>query len=318
MSPVAKGGQIVLEPGQVAVCVHCHAIAECGYVDTDEACIDCGAGGVIVRDVLSRGRKAIAARWGEDVARTGFTGTPNVLLAHLTALKLKPLDHLLLELIEMHRRESEEAWPSEQTLADLTDMSVSQVGRRLRGLRQRGLIEWTRSRGYAGQWGHRIYTRHGLARVCQLIAANRRADQDEWQGVSELLDELAKEATHRASARGGATAHQRPVDHTASVRGGEPQMSAPPPRTSAVDHSASVQSTTAHQCATNKRQVEAEANEPDSPYGASLALSRDDGPPDESDDEDPFAVFDVPTTSRSSRPRPSKSSPSPSRLRTPR
>lgn len=248
-----------------------------------------------------RGRKAIAARWGDDTAACGFTATPNVLLAHLAALGLSPLDVVLLDLIELHRRESEQAWPGEALLAELAGVSVSQVGRRLRQMRTAGLIEWTRERGYGGQWSYRIYTRHGLTAVCGLLAANRRAQPDddlpaeerrarERAGLPELLSKLAK--AHRASVQcGGTTAHEGAVDHSASVRGGE-QKSAPPPRISAVDHRAPVQSTTAHQCATKQRQVEQEAKEPDSPKGASSRASRIDGAHEQL--ADPFALPDEP------------------------
>lgn len=255
----ARGGQITLEPGQVAVCVHCHAIAEGGFVDTDERCIECGQGGVIVRDVLDRGRKAIAARWGEDTARTGFTGTPNVLLEHLVTLGLSPLDVVLLDLIELHRRESEQAWPSEARLAELSGKSVDTVGRRLRRLRERGLIEWTHERGVDGRWAHCTYTRKGLTAVCALLAANRRAEHDETAGLDDLLAEL---------------------DHTAVVQGGEPS-NASPHCTDAASHTAPVQPATRHQCSTKQRQVEAEANETESSNEASDALSRADVPQDD-------------------------------------
>ena len=279
-----------LSTGEIIECQDCQARYDRADVETWESgddplgCPACGCEGWM-RGFLFREQKdkKVAARWGDDVAACGFVVKPNVLLEHSPALGLSALDLQLLDLLELHRRESAQAWPSEALLAELAGVSVSQVGRRLRRLRDRGLIEWTRERGHGGRWEHRVYTRHGLERVCQLLAANRRAPDHpdlpaqerrvrERAGLADLLGELRD---HRASVRGGDhSASVRGGDHSASVRGGEhenvretPENGATtahqcsdPPRTGAVDHRASVTD--------EIEAVEAEAEEADSANAA--------------------------------------------------
>lgn len=206
---------------------------------------------MVVRDVLARGRKAIAARWGEDVARTGFTVEPDVLTDNLEALGLTALDFFLLHCIERRRRERPEAWEDERTLAGRAGVTPGHARKRLHRMRSAGLIEWTRERGYGGRWEHRVYTRHGLTKVCALIAANRRADREELAGVAELLADLR----HRASVRGGAADPPGAVDHRSSVSGGgdgsTARIDASPPILEEQHHRSSRSTTTDPGGATN-------------------------------------------------------------------
>lgn len=266
------------------VCTRCGADVEADLCTTDGAseillspCCE-----VVVRPSRpdQRGLKKIARRWGEDVARTGFTVEPDVLTDHLDALGLTPLDFFLLHCIERRRRDRPEAWEDERTLAEKAGVSPGHARKRLHRMRSAGLIEWTRERGYGGRWEHRVYTRYGLAAACQLIAANRRADRPDLAGVAELLAELR----HRASARGGSTDPPGAVVTTDPPGAVEVPPASSPPILQEQHHRAS-RSTTTDPGGATKQSPSTEALEADSPNGASDAHSRADAPHEDDESE---------------------------------
>lgn len=199
MTALRRRDEVELDHGEVAICHSCEAVAvaDDGLV-VDERCTQCGSDGVIVRDLGATGNKSISSRWSADVAACGFVATPNVFQDHFTDLGLSVLDYVLLDLIEQHRRDEDlRSWPSQETLARKAGKSESQVERRLKAMRARGLIDWTKERRRGGQFEFNVYTRAGLSEVCALIAANRRARlEDEMTGVDALLVKLAQRAAH--------------------------------------------------------------------------------------------------------------------------
>jgi hypothetical protein len=164
----------------------------------------CGTEGAFVpRDPVRRDERSMAKRWGEHVAACGWTATPNVLLDHLGALGLDTVDVTLLALLERHRMTAnEQAWPSRATLARLAGKSEHYVGRRLGRLVARGLIERHERPRRGGHWPGSGYTRSGLTRALQLIAANRRAGKPEDDGLAKLLDELDRSAPMHSPSTG--------------------------------------------------------------------------------------------------------------------
>lgn len=245
---------------EVLVCVHC------GSITDGERCHECGGGGAVAHDVAARGRKAMSARWGEDVAACGFTSTPNVLLEHLPALGLEAVDLVLLELLEKFRRggPGHLVRPGVDHLAERIGLGERQTRRRLDELVRRGLIEREARPGERGRWPHNEYTRHGLTAALTLIAANRRAGlkgEAELEGLAALLDELPPDPEDRRSPT--TAGHTRPRPAVMGDRDRRSPMS------------------------DEEEAVEEDAIEEDSRDRAPIALSRDGGRID-FDDDIPF------------------------------
>jgi hypothetical protein len=67
--------------------------------------------------------KVLEAKWGKPLIANGFTAIPDAIFRNQKALKLKPLDVLiLLHLSSYWWKPSENPWPAKGTIADAIDV----------------------------------------------------------------------------------------------------------------------------------------------------------------------------------------------------
>lgn len=297
------------DPEHGLVCTHCGADVDADFCeltgdDADAPLLSpCCATVTRPSRPDQRGRKAMAARWGEDVAACGFVVTPNVLLEHLAALGLEALDCLLLELLESRRRgdsvsASTPAFPSVGWLASRADTSDATVKRRLGAMVEAGLLE-RQERRRPGTQRHlpSAYRRVGLTAVLDLIAGNRRAGRDDLENVPRLRAELRAHAETHSSrvSRGDHECHSSRVSRGSDpqVTGDlspEPQTTADPQLTGDPDPRLIREPTHSSRVTREVEDVKQRTNETDSLSRAPTA-SQIDGPHPVSDEEEPFDWF---------------------------
>jgi hypothetical protein len=99
-------------------------------------CLDaeCGVVGMLVADAFS-----LEQRFGADLVRAGWTPLPDALLS--AELDFGPHELLVIWVLESYRWRPGPVWPSHDTIATRTGLSVSTVKRTLRGLINTGLIK---------------------------------------------------------------------------------------------------------------------------------------------------------------------------------
>jgi DNA-binding MarR family transcriptional regulator len=82
----------------------------------------------------------LIAKWSELVMEDGFTAIPNLLIDHLVDLQINPLELSVLIAIEKHRFSGDTAWPSNETIGQITGYSPRHVNRITNELYQRNLL----------------------------------------------------------------------------------------------------------------------------------------------------------------------------------
>jgi hypothetical protein len=82
----------------------------------------------------------LIAKWSELVMEDGFTAIPNLLIDHLVDLQINPLELSVLIAIEKHRFSGDTAWPSNETIGQITGYSPRHVNRITNELCQRNLL----------------------------------------------------------------------------------------------------------------------------------------------------------------------------------
>lgn len=88
----------------------------------------------------SKDQTLLESKWSELVLEDGYTVIPNLLLDHMVDLKINPLELSVIIVIEKHRFFGDTAWPSNETIGQITGFSPRHINRITNELYQRNLL----------------------------------------------------------------------------------------------------------------------------------------------------------------------------------
>ena len=95
--------------------------------------------------------KVLEAKWGKTLIAAGFTALPDVIFQYQKALKLKPLDVLvLLHLASYWWKPNENPWPAKGTIADAIDVDPRTVQRSIAKMEALGYVQRIERKAKAG------------------------------------------------------------------------------------------------------------------------------------------------------------------------
>lgn len=148
----------------------------------------------VPKSAATGAEKVLEAKWGKAVIAAGFTALPDVIFQNQKALKLQPLDVLiLLHLSSYWWKPDENPWPAKGTIADAIGVDPRTVQRSIKRMEDLGYVKRIERKAKAGDNLSNEYDLRGLAR-----AAKKLAD--------EKIDLKAKRAAEDKSRREAPTA----------------------------------------------------------------------------------------------------------------
>lgn len=114
---------------------------------------------------MAIGAEKVLAKWKPLIA-SGFTALPDVIFQNQKALKLKPLDLLiLLNLASYWWKPNENPWPSKSTIADTVDVNPRTVQRSIKKMEDLGYIKRIARKATAGDDISNEYDLRGLVKA---------------------------------------------------------------------------------------------------------------------------------------------------------
>jgi hypothetical protein len=142
----------------------------------------------------SETEKVLERKWGKSLIAAGFTALPDVIFQNQKALKLKPLDVMvILHLASYWWKPTENPWPAKGTIADALDVDPRTVQRSIKKMEDLGYIKRIERKAKAGDNLSNEYDLRGLVKVGKKYA-------------EEKLDLKAKRAAEDKSRRATPTA----------------------------------------------------------------------------------------------------------------
>ena len=115
--------------------------------------------------------KVLEAKWGKTLIAAGFTALPDVIFQYQKALKLKPLDVLiLLHLASYWWKPNENPWPSKGTIADAIDVDPRTVQRAIKKMEDLGYVKRIVRKAKAGDNLTNEYDLRGLVKAGKKFA----------------------------------------------------------------------------------------------------------------------------------------------------
>jgi DNA-binding MarR family transcriptional regulator len=125
---------------------------------------------------VSGTEKVLEAKWGKTLIAAGFTALPDVIFQSQKALKLKPLDVLiLLHLASYWWKPNENPWPAKGTIADAIDVDPRTVQRSIKKMEELGYIKRIARKAKAGDNLSNEYDLRGLTKVAKKHAEEKIA-----------------------------------------------------------------------------------------------------------------------------------------------
>lgn len=113
-------------------------------------------------------------RWGKALIAAGFTALPDVIFLNQKALKLKPLDVvILLHLASYWRDGGSNPWPAKGTLAAAIDVDVSTVRRSIKKMEGLGYVKRIIRKTTFGDNNSNEYDLRGLIAATEHLAKER-------------------------------------------------------------------------------------------------------------------------------------------------
>ena len=129
----------------------------------------------------STAKKVLEEKWGSPLLSEGFTVMPNIVFQHQKALKLKPLDVLiLLHLIAYWWKANEPPRPAKGTIAMALNVDPRTVQRAVEKMEKLGYIKRIARKASAGDNLPNGYDLRGLVKAATkhaLEQKNRKADR---------------------------------------------------------------------------------------------------------------------------------------------
>ena len=120
--------------------------------------------------------KVLEAKWGKKLMAAGFTALPDVIFQCQKALKLKPLDVLiLLHLASYWWRPSENPWPAKSTIADALDVDPRTVQRAIKKMEELGYVRRIERKAKVGDNLPNEYDLRGLVKAASKLADEKIA-----------------------------------------------------------------------------------------------------------------------------------------------
>lgn len=120
--------------------------------------------------------KVLEAKWGKKLIAAGFTALPDVIFQYQKALKLKPLDVLiLLHLASYWWKPTSNPWPAKGTIADAIDVDPRTVQRAIKKMEGMGYIQRIERKARAGDNLTNEYDLRGLVKAAQQFAEEKIA-----------------------------------------------------------------------------------------------------------------------------------------------
>lgn len=135
--------------------------------------------------------KVLVAKWGKSLIASGFTALPDVIFQNQKALKLKPLDLLiLLNLASYWWKPNENPWPSKSTIADTVDVDPRTVQRSIKKMEELGYIKRIARKAAAGDNLSNEYDLRGLVK-----ATKKYADEKIRLKEQRIAEDKSRRAT---------------------------------------------------------------------------------------------------------------------------
>lgn len=120
--------------------------------------------------------KVLEAKWGKTLIAAGFTALPDVIFQYQKALKLKPLDVLvLLHLASYWWKPNENPWPAKGTIADAIDVDPRTVQRSIAKMEALGYVKRIERKAKAGDNLTNQYDLRGLVKAAASFAEQKIA-----------------------------------------------------------------------------------------------------------------------------------------------
>lgn len=120
--------------------------------------------------------KVLEAKWGKTLIAAGFTALPDAIFLNQKALKLKPLDILiLLHLASYWWKPSDNPWPAKGTIADALDVDPRTVQRSIKKMEDLGYVRRIQRKAKAGDNLSNEYDLRGLVNAGKRFAEEKIA-----------------------------------------------------------------------------------------------------------------------------------------------
>lgn len=120
--------------------------------------------------------KILERKWGKVLIAAGFTALPDVIFQNQKALKLKPLDVLIiLHLASYWWKPHENPWPAKTTIADALDVDPRTVQRSIKKMEDFGYIKRIERKAKAGDNLSNEYDLRGLVKAGKKYAEEKTA-----------------------------------------------------------------------------------------------------------------------------------------------
>ena len=124
-----------------------------------------------IKPTASPTEKVLEAKWGKTLIAAGFTALPDVIFQYQKALKLKPLDVLvLLHLASYWWKPNENPWPAKGTIADAIDVDPRTVQRSIAKMEALGYVKRIERKAKAGDNLTNQYDLRGLVKAAATFA----------------------------------------------------------------------------------------------------------------------------------------------------
>lgn len=141
-------------------------------------------------------KKVLEAKWSKELIAAGFTALPDVIFKYQKALKLKPLDVvILLHLASYWWKPTENPWPSKQTLADAIDVDPRTVQRSIEKMEKMGYVKRIARKAVAGDNLSNEYNLRGLIKF-----AKKYADETMAIRAERAAEDKSRRSTPKAFA----------------------------------------------------------------------------------------------------------------------
>lgn len=120
--------------------------------------------------------KVLEAKWGKSSIAAGFTVLPDVIFHNQKALKLKPLDLvIILHLVSHWWKPNKNPWPAKARLADAIDIDPSTVRRSIQKMEKLGYIKRIYRKAGVGDNLSNEYDLQGLVKAAKALADDKLA-----------------------------------------------------------------------------------------------------------------------------------------------
>lgn len=119
----------------------------------------------------TRNTEKLESKWGRTLISAGFTALPDVIFKNQQALKLKPLDIvILLHLASYWWKPDENPWPAKSTLAEAIGVDARTIQRSIKKMEGLGYVKRYERKSSSGDSLSNAYDLHGIIRATKGLA----------------------------------------------------------------------------------------------------------------------------------------------------